>query len=339
MPIALSAQQDSNWVLKLLAEVGADLERLGQSYPVEFAEIATNPVDVPMQATLVILNAVAEQTGDENMGLHMARHVGLTHMGTYGYLLRNAQTVGEFLDFSDRYYSLMYKSAEIRFRHLGQRSRFEYRLLTRTTHSQRHDIEWVLGAFVHFLRQRIGEDWYPDAVSFTYARPAETDELQAFFGQDIAFSQRTNSFELDSALLDIRINEGDPELLKVLKAYADNLVSDIKGSDALYHRVRLLTMQGFKEKDFNLQVLASRLGMSESTLRRRLAEYHISFRTIREEIIESLARQYLTETSLPVSTIALELGYSESAAFNHAFRRMTGQSPLACRRHGQQMQR
>jgi len=333
------AQPDSNWVLKLLVEVGADLERLGQTYPIEFAEFATNPVDVPMQATLVILNAVAEQTGDDNMGLHMARHVGLTNMGTYGYLLRNAQTVGEFLDFSDRYYNLMYKAAAIRIRHLGQRSRFEYRLLTRTTQAQRHDIDWVLGAFVHFLRQRIGKDWTPHAVSFTYARPAETAELQALFGQDIAFSQRSNSFELDSALLDIRINEGDPELLKVLKAYADNLVSDIQGSDALYHRVRLLTMQGFKEQGFNLQVLASRLGMSESTLRRRLAEYQISFRTIREEIIESLARQYLTETSLPVSTIALELGYSESAAFNHAFRRMTGQSPLACRRHGQQLHR
>jgi AraC-like DNA-binding protein len=326
------ADQDSNWVLKLLAEIGVDLQQLGQSHPAEFAALAMNPVEVPMEATLVILNAAAEQTGDDNLGLHMARRIDLRNMGTYGYLLRNAPTVGEFLSFSARYYNIMFRAAQFHFRRLGRRCRLEYRLLTPTTQSQRHDIEWALGAFAHFLRQRIGPGWYPDSVCFTHSAPADTGELHALFGRRIAFAQRTNALELDSTLLDHPIHDGDPELLKVLKVYADNLVSDLKGSDALYHRVRLLTIQGFKEEGFNLPVLASRLGMSESTLRRRLAEYQLNFRTIREEIIEALARQYLTETSLPIGTIALELGYSEAAAFNHAFRRMTGQSPRVCRR-------
>jgi hypothetical protein len=42
--------------------------------------------------------------------------------------------------------------------------------------------------------------------------------LHRVFGDNIAFSQKTNSFELDSELLGIQISDADPELKKVVKA-------------------------------------------------------------------------------------------------------------------------
>ena len=64
-----------------------------------------------------------------------------------------------------------------------------------------------------------------------------------------------------------------------------------------------------------------------AALRRRLSEYHLSFRLIREEIIEAIAKQSLAHTRTPISSISLELGYSEPAAFVHAFKRIAGMTP------------
>jgi AraC-like DNA-binding protein len=46
------------------------------------------------------------------------------------------------------------------------------------------------------------------------------------------------------------------------------------------------------------------------------------------------ARKLLVETSLPVSTIAAELGFPSSQHFATRFRKLTGQSPSALRRAG-----
>jgi AraC-like DNA-binding protein len=40
-----------------------------------------------------------------------------------------------------------------------------------------------------------------------------------------------------------------------------------------------------------------------------------------------LAKRYLQEKNLPISEIAWLLGYRETSAFNHAFKRWTGSTP------------
>ena len=310
-----------NWVLNLLTALGADMQILQKAHPIQFAAIAADPANIAMEPALVILNAAAEQTGDADMGLHMAEHQDLRDMGVYGYLLRNAQTLGEFLDLAGRYYNILFNQSQVRFQRLEPYSRLEYR----------QDLDWGVGAYVCFVRQCVGDWWYPHCVHLSYPRPDDVSNLHRLFGDNIAFSQKTNSFELDSELLGIQISDADPELKKVVKAQADQLMSEIAVEDTLCHQARLLTMQGISESGFNADQLASRLGMSPSTLRRRLSEYHLSFRLIREEIIESIAKQALANTRTPINSIALELGYSEPAAFVHAFKRIAGMTPSAYR--------
>ncbi len=104
-----------NWVLKLLASVGADMQVLQQAHPIEFAAMAADPANIPMEPALVILNAAMDQVDDADMGLHMAEHLDLGSLGVYGYLLRNAQTLGEFLDFAGRYYNILFNQSQVRF--------------------------------------------------------------------------------------------------------------------------------------------------------------------------------------------------------------------------------
>lgn len=88
-----------------------------------------------------------------------------------------------------------------------------------------------------------------------------------------------------------------------------------------------LAPQGVPE----LERVASELRLSPRVLYRRLAAQGHQFRDLREQTLQHTAKSHLQEGRLPMSDIALLLGYSEQSAFTRAFKRWTGQSPLQWR--------
>jgi AraC-like DNA-binding protein len=72
--------------------------------------------------------------------------------------------------------------------------------------------------------------------------------------------------------------------------------------------------------------------MSPRTLQRRLGEEGTTFRQVLAGTRLQLAEALLADGDLPVTAVALRLGFSETAAFSRAFRRWTGESPSARRR-------
>ena len=73
--------------------------------------------------------------------------------------------------------------------------------------------------------------------------------------------------------------------------------------------------------------MAEKLGMSERTLMRRLAEEGVTFNEILQQLKASLAIRYLEDDGMPISRIAWLLGYEDASSFSHACRRWTGKSP------------
>ena len=60
--------------------------------------------------------------------------------------------------------------------------------------------------------------------------------------------------------------------------------------------------------------------MSVRSFQRKLATYNLSYLDIRNRVRSHVARCMLAETSIPVTSVALHLGYSETSAFSRGFR-------------------
>jgi AraC-like DNA-binding protein len=73
--------------------------------------------------------------------------------------------------------------------------------------------------------------------------------------------------------------------------------------------------------------VARRLGLSQRSLARHLAQEGLSFSKLLSELRLELARRYLVDEQLPVSHVAWLLGYQDVAAFSNAFKRWTGTAP------------
>jgi len=73
------------------------------------------------------------------------------------------------------------------------------------------------------------------------------------------------------------------------------------------------------------------LGISRSTLQRRMRDAGTSYQMILDSVRRDMAVRYLTKTSLRVEEIASVLAYRDANSFSRSFRRWTGQSPTAFR--------
>lgn len=77
--------------------------------------------------------------------------------------------------------------------------------------------------------------------------------------------------------------------------------------------------------------VAQALGISRSTLQRRLREEETSYQAVLYATRRDMAVRYLTKTTLRADEIANILAYRDANSFSRSFRRWTGLSPLAFR--------
>ena len=113
------------------------------------------------------------------------------------------------------------------------------------------------------------------------------------------------------------------------------LIAKLTSQGSFVDQVRMLILARpgyFPDVDY----VAEKMELSTRTLRRRLKNEGTSFRDLLEEIRYGLAREYLTDTDLPMDEISSLLGYTESGNFSHAFRRWAGIAPSAWRQQSAQ---
>ena len=92
-------------------------------------------------------------------------------------------------------------------------------------------------------------------------------------------------------------------------------------------------MEGNAAGDLSLRALASRAGMSERSLQRRLKRATgLAPKRYAQELRVEKARGLLERTAKPVSESCWDLGYDDPSAFARLFRETTGLTPGAYRR-------
>ena len=77
--------------------------------------------------------------------------------------------------------------------------------------------------------------------------------------------------------------------------------------------------------------VADELGMSSATLRRKLSEFGVNFRTLLAEVMLERADALLS-TSIPLDDLAARLGFSDVRSFNRAYRARRGVTPAVARK-------
>ena len=127
--------------------------------------------------------------------------------------------------------------------------------------------------------------------------------------------------------MDLPIMSGDSQLLQILTAHADDLLTERHSVSGLQSTVANQLASLLPRGESRAAVVARQLGLSPRSFSRHLAEEGTTFGEILERLRQRLAARYLADDRMSVQQIAWLLGYSEVGAFNHAYKRWTGTAP------------
>ena len=119
----------------------------------------------------------------------------------------------------------------------------------------------------------------------------------------------------------------DLRLLAVMQTCLEQLGSRPSQDDMLLDRIRTAVRMRLPEGCPSLKQIADELRAPVSVIHQDLSAAGLTYKEMVEEVRRDLALSYTRQQHLPLSEIAMLLGYSELSAFSRAFRRWTGAAP------------
>lgn len=252
--------------------------------------------------------------------------------GVLGLSWRTCSWVGEIFERSKRYFKLLSNTFFWRIEEVGEISRI---YLDRDLYRKGLGLstEASLSATVVVLKQTSEKDIHPIEVSFKHEPPSDlTSHKEAFrcallFEQDDYYiAYKTEDLKLRTARADNLINQ------YLLKRIDEETSSLTISSSKIIPEIEELIQQALPSGIPGMDYICEHLSMSRRTLTRRLNDNKVTFRDLIRKTQESIAKEYLLKPEYSIGFIAFETGFSEQSAFNRAFKRWTGMSPLEYRK-------
>src|SRR5581483_11425606 len=190
-------------------------------------------------------------------------------------------------------------------------------------------VELHVGIGISLHREVMGRSFVPRELRVTY--DSESPHLQNVVGCPVRCDANEDAWAFDKAWLDGPATLGNEVTYVEVVKLCDRLLRDMRLEIGLAGSVREVLLVNLAQP-MTLDGLARRLKMPARTLKRKLRQEGTSYRKIVNDLRKQLAIRYLNDTELSLEDIASVLGYAEPAAFRHAFRRWTRESPGKFRR-------
>lgn len=315
-----------------LLQAGVDLESFLAPFDLTAEQVADPDLRIPLAVLDPMWQRASERTGDGDFGLHAAEAVQAGSFGILSYLGVTSPTWRAGLDQVCKYFQIFSDASgyEVRADEHAVHAIAFHRIAT--PDPVRHRVEFSVAVLAGYGRSFVDGDWAVDDVYFEHAAPAGLREHARLFGRAPRFGAAESGFRFAPALLDRPLRTRDPGLHRILQRQADQILATMAPVPTLSAVVRTAILRTGFGADLALDAVAHRMAMSARTLQRRLREEGTTLARLVDEARRATAVQLLARRELAVSEVAFALGFSEPAAFHHAFKRWTGVTPAEYRR-------
>ena len=310
-------------VFEVLAALGADTRdgleqsRAGSMIPGALAD--------------EVMAAAALRTGDDSLGITVAKRIPLGGLGLIDHALCTSSTLGEGLCRLSKNYGVATERVRMTLDLIPPDACI---WLVRRPESppDRHWIEFSLAAVVIRLRECVSPDITLSRVAFTHAAPRDRRVQDSFFGVRVEFGAARDEIVFAAAYLTAPLRTRMACISEVLDARLAAIVGAQPDKDEYIARVRRIVLKLLDEGGaIRVQTIASELGASARTVQRELQHRKTSLLAITDDVRRELALHALSTGKESIADIAKRLGFAEPSALFRAVRRWTGESPSAVR--------
>lgn len=319
-------------LLETIAAAGGNPDQILGSLGLERSALRNSEGFIASAIFARILEEAAHATTDDCFGLHFGEHFNPKDIGALAYVVLNSPTVAVAIENAERYIHLHNEAAKLSFSIEGEQAYLRFVLADLGIVSTRQHHEYSMAVTLNTLRIIGGSHWAPREVQFAHENPAHTAEHLRVFGAPVLFGCAANALVVERDFVERQVPAADPRLYRILKRHVERALSEMPRESDLLSAVRRAIAESMREGDPKLPRIIKKMSMSPRTLERRLKEHGAVFKKLVDDTRRRFALNYLRDRKYTLTEIAFLLGYSEVSAFNRAFKRWTGSTPLDHRR-------
>jgi AraC-like DNA-binding protein len=318
-------------LMDAIAAAGGNSARVLRTVGLDRSVLAKRDEFIPSSIFARLLEAAAQETGDDCFGLHFGEQFEPKDIGALVYLVVNSPTVAVSIQNVERYFHLHNAAATVHFTIERRQGFLRYLLTGLPPDALRQQNEFSMAVVLKTFRIIAGREWKPREVHFAHRAPATIAEHLRVLGNRTLFGRATNAVVLEQNFVEHQVAAADRRLYRILKAHADRMLDKMPDGNDVLAVVNRSMVASMREGSPTLALVAKKMFMSPRTLERRLKEHKVVFRGLLDDTRRRFALDYLRDDRDTLTEIAFLLGYSEASVFNRAFKRWTGSTPSGYR--------
>ncbi|GGY44867.1 ornithine utilization regulator [Bacterioplanes sanyensis] len=284
-------------------------------------------------ARMTQLWQLAEQaTADGAFGLSVSRHVQPMHLHAVGMLVMACSSLQQVLEKVVQYHDMVSNSAHVALVHRPDSLGIRITPLASLPLSPLA-LDAFMATLVRLAKLISGlpANELLTQVELHRARPDQPHYWQQMYQVPVEFSQSQCILWFRRNVLQQQLI-GDTGLLAAHERRVQQYLQ--QHQQAGYGaKVQLAIGAVLPRGEPTQAQIAQQLNISERSLRRFLAQENTSFRLCLQQVRHALACQRLRESDEDLTSIALQLGFSDSSNFSRSFLRWQGERPSQYRAH------
>lgn len=269
--------------------------------------------------------AFCQTSGDPLIGLKLGLQVQIGHLDSVGMLLVTCDTFGEALEELVEYAPVIGDGGEFHLHREQDQVFIDYQPHLRVRTAER--VEAVLASMLSLTRWATGGQFQPAGIWLAHAPLAPAFDYEQLLGCPVYFDAGCNHLGFAEAQLGLPQIQANAALRDHLRQLADHTLLAM-GQHSLSAEVQRLVRT---HPRWGKERIAEQLDLSGRHLNRKLTEEGLSFKSLRESVLQQMACQALRGDQR-VADIAEQLGFSDENAFVRAFRRWQGVTPARFRK-------
>ena len=324
---AISASVAEN-LLASIGRVGGNPDEIRAKIGMQRSTTQSGAASLSLAEFTSILECGASEFCDSTFGFELAKVFPHEGLGPVAQLLMATLTIGDGVSCFARNLPALQTSTKLSLSVHGDLARIDYKIDDPTVRRRAQDANFSLGILHSILARLLGQRFRIVSVELEQLVRGAATAYQKYFSCPIRFGQATNAICFPANFLELPNPFAD---ICIKKRLERELANQFARSDFIAS-VRAWMTAGFAlSAPVDIECAAADFGMSPRSFQRKLSTMEVSYLDLRNEVRSQIARCMLADTSMPITTVALHLGYSEASAFSRYFRLQTGLSPAEFR--------
>lgn len=322
-------------MLRALADVVAhcDVDHRGLLSDLRRPFATRQPVEVrvPLSGYRALLRRAITVTGDPALGLRCGLHASDAAFDLLAPLVAHVSTLREAIVEARRFQHLAFAGPDVHLMVGAGVARLDLSYPRALDATDVSIAEFLVAGVQRLLTAfgAAGADVH--AVCFDHARPAHAHAYATAFDGKVCFRAPFTGIEFSASLLDRAHLHSNPALQSAVRRQAETVLRRIALEASAVDRLRTYLRNNANGGVPGMPTAARAVGLSERSLRRRLRDAGLSYRSLTASIQREQACALLRNPDVRVQAVADALGFSDMASFHRAFKRWTGLTTSAYR--------